>query len=194
MACGKFHVQWCSLIWFLSTIYLVPTALPKLPVVKGTTEAVFTLVVKRSRVAGGTLTIPLDSTIKIVKSSSRDVERNVIRLEHGSTCKRLVMRASSPQEREKWLNAIRTAVSATQQCMQHVPAPTTTCSSASTPKRPCTKDSQPSQPRQAQPTTQHAAHVAPFSSSCSLRRMLGRNVPNVMQFVTTVGHIVAAAT
>ncbi|EGZ27659.1 hypothetical protein PHYSODRAFT_293433 [Phytophthora sojae] len=185
MTCGKFHVQSCSLIWFLSTIYLVRTALPK-----RNTEAAFNLVIQRPRVAGGTLTIPLDSTVKIVNDIGSDTARNIIRLEHGSSCKRLVMRASSSVEHERWLYAIATA---TTQFVEH----TTTCDSFDTSERHRAKNSQPAvttqQPAQ-HATRSQASHVAPANSSCSLGRMLRQNVPNVMQFFTTVGQIIAAAT
>ncbi|KAJ8578868.1 hypothetical protein ON010_g332 [Phytophthora cinnamomi] len=232
----------CCVYRFLSTIYLVRAATPKLPATTST-KAAFNLVIQRPRVAGGTLIIPLDCTVKVVKDFSSDAAHNLIRLEYGLKSKRLIMRASSPLQRGRWLNAILTVL---QQLVELVPSSTATCNSTSTSKSRQapqlanrTKNSQPSrstQPLQAHSTStsatnatamqrdanlastrsfsacgktgisrstpktaRHAPHshhsqVAPTSSSYSLRRMLRQNIPDAIQFFTTVGQIVAAAT
>ncbi|KAG7388080.1 Mitochondrial fission process protein 1 [Phytophthora pseudosyringae] len=121
MSCGTFHVQSCGFFWFLSTVYLVHSA------VVGSTrasDAVFNLVIHRPRIAGGTLTIPIDSSVRLVKGAAKEAPHNTIRLRYGHARKCLVMRASSSLEREKWLVALIQAMAAAQSLGDHVPTPT----------------------------------------------------------------------
>ncbi|GMF20180.1 unnamed protein product [Phytophthora fragariaefolia] len=235
-----------SLKWrvhrFLSTIYLVRTALPRLPLVKYTTAAAFNLIIQRPRIAGGTLTIPLDSTVKIVSGLSKDVAGNVIRLQYGPSNKNLVMRALSPSECGRWLNAIRQAVLESQQALVHETASVSSgnllknSKSRNVPQR--TRRTQrirqnevdhaystTNPPQNPDTTTNCAANLSTASSissrrehheppsllktpspaqqtespqqsssAKSLRRMLRRNAPDVMQLFTIAGQIIAAAT
>ncbi|KAG2779193.1 hypothetical protein PC129_g23408 [Phytophthora cactorum] len=225
MTCGKLCVQACSLVWVLSTVYLVCTPRAKIASTKHTTQAIHNLVVERPRIAGGTLTIPLDSTVKFVKSWSKDIEHNIIRLTHGSNSKNLVLRAPSPQEREQWMTAIASALSTPLQSAEHVPI-----STARTPPRnavkmstkmrmaKCTKKTQPqrstihhvvsaSTPRtigripttSGPPSAMSSQHTTPLPQrpivpqTCSLRRIVRRNIPATMQLFITVGQIIASA-
>ncbi|KAG3046277.1 hypothetical protein PI124_g24544 [Phytophthora idaei] len=111
MTTGNFHVQSCGLIWFLTNVYLVHAALVD---AKYPTDAAFNLVIHRPRIAGGTLTIPIDSSVRLVKCSRKEASHNTIRLRYGKTRKCLVMRASDSLKREKWLVGIIQAMAAAQ--------------------------------------------------------------------------------
>ncbi|GMF18998.1 unnamed protein product [Phytophthora lilii] len=139
MACGKFYVQSCGLFWYihnyecvvaecvviltwcvfklfrlLSTVYLVQTALPAFICAKRPTQAVFSLIIHRPRIAGGNLTIPIDAAVRLVKCSRREAAYNTIRLRYGETRKCLILRASNSLEREKWLVGIIQSIAAAQ--------------------------------------------------------------------------------
>ncbi|ETI43929.1 hypothetical protein F441_11199 [Phytophthora nicotianae CJ01A1] len=113
MATGKVHVQSCGLFWLLSNVYLVHAALvdTKYPT---TTDAVFNLIIRRPRFAGGNLSIPIDSNVRLVKCSRKEAPYNTIRLRYGKTRKCVVIRASDSLEREKWLVGIIQAMAAAQ--------------------------------------------------------------------------------
>ncbi|CAI5726833.1 unnamed protein product [Peronospora effusa] len=174
MRCGKLSVQSCSLLWFLSSVCLVCTAQPKL----AASRAAFHLIIRRPRVAGGTLTIALDSTVKFVKGLRKDIEHHIIRLQYGSNGKILTMRASSSQEREYWVAAITAAMS-TSIHARHGPASRTGNGSTIFQSFRTTK---------SQPTT----YGAPTRGDSLLRRLVGQNIPEAMELVLTVGQIIAA--
>ncbi|CAI5726829.1 unnamed protein product [Peronospora effusa] len=174
MRCGKLSVQSCSLLWFLSSVCLVCTAQPKL----AASRAAFHLIIRRPRVAGGTLTIALDSTVKFVKGLRKDIEHHIIRLQYGSNGKILTMRASSSQEREYWVAAITAAMSRSIH-PRHGPASRTGNGSTIFQSFWTTK---------SQPTT----YGAPTRGDSLLRRLVGQNIPEAMELVLTVGQIIAA--
>jgi hypothetical protein len=104
----------CRECRFLSTVYLVCNTLSKRAGAKRLTQAAFNLIIQRPRVAGGTLIVPIDATVRLVKCSGREGKHHTIRLRYGATGARkcLVMRASSSLEREKWLIGILAAMAA----------------------------------------------------------------------------------
>ncbi|KAL3673981.1 hypothetical protein V7S43_001666 [Phytophthora oleae] len=164
MACGKLEVQSCNLLWFLSTVYLVNITQPKFASAKRTTQMAINLVVQRPRVAGGTLTIRLDSTVRLV-NTGKDKEHNIIRLQYGSKAKHLAMRAARSHDRKQWSVALSAAISQSQQIQKP------------------TKSSK----------TSHGVYAASPPAHSSFRRVVRRNIPSAMQFVITVGQIIASA-
>ncbi|TDH64785.1 hypothetical protein CCR75_007568 [Bremia lactucae] len=128
MTCGKLHIRSShTLSYFLTsaeltclngnnsnryqgTVKLDCTTQTKLINLTCTTQAIYNLVIERPRIAGGTLTIALDSTIKFVKCSYKDIKLNIIRLHYGSSRKCLVLRALSSIEREQWMTAIAASI------------------------------------------------------------------------------------
>ena len=99
---------------FLSTVYLVQMAPPKIAWTDSPIQAAtLYLTVRRPRIAGGALTIPIDSTVRLVKCSRKEASHNIIRLQYGSAPhKCLVMRAVNSLEHEKWLVGIIRAMAA----------------------------------------------------------------------------------
>ncbi|KAF4038851.1 hypothetical protein GN244_ATG08830 [Phytophthora infestans] len=111
MTTGRFHVQSCGLFWFLTNVYLVHAAVVD---ARYPTEAAFNLIIHRPRIAGGDLTIPIDSSVRLVICCRKEAPRNTIRLRYGKMRKCLVIRASDSLEREKWLVGIIQAMAAAQ--------------------------------------------------------------------------------
>lgn len=159
---------------FRRSVYLVCIAQPKLAA-----HATFGLIIRRPRIAGGTLTIALDSTVKLVEMTSKDTKHHIIRLQHGSNGNILTMRASSSQEHERWVVAIAAAMS-TSAYDRNGP---TSCSGNGS------KMFQRFWTAKSQPTF----YGASTRGDSSLRRMLRRNIPTAMQFFLTVSQIIAAA-
>ncbi|KAG6623183.1 uncharacterized protein IUM83_06256 [Phytophthora cinnamomi] len=124
MPCCKFQIQSHGIFWFLCPVYLVHIAVPAPSSTRRPSPAVFTLVIQRPRIAGGFLTIPLDSTVKLLPCFGTDADRNTIRLQYDSTVEEqtqsIVMCASSAAEREKWRGAITSAIDAAQDARNHV--------------------------------------------------------------------------
>ncbi|CEG41812.1 uncharacterized protein PHALS_12133 [Plasmopara halstedii] len=118
MPCSKLHVQSYGLFWFLSTVYLVHAAFFDTNL---STDTVFNLIVRRPRVAGGTLTIPIDSSVRLVKCSRGEARYNTIRLRYGISRKCLILRASDTLERDKWLVGIIQAMAALQNIGPYLP-------------------------------------------------------------------------
>ncbi|KAH7481816.1 hypothetical protein KRP22_011218 [Phytophthora ramorum] len=125
MTCGQLHVQSRGIFWVLSTVYLMHVALPLFDSTKRPAQAAFNLVIQRSRIAGGTLTIPIDSTVRLVKCSGREAMHNTIRLRYGAMRKCLTMRASDSLEREKWLVGIIAAMGASRGSVEGEPISST---------------------------------------------------------------------
>ncbi|KAL3673982.1 hypothetical protein V7S43_001667 [Phytophthora oleae] len=114
----------------MSTIYLVHTAFIG---AKRPNNAVFSLVIVRSRIAGYNLTIPIDSGVRLVKCSRREASRSTIRLRygHGKDRKYIVMRPVDSLEREKWLVGLIQAMAAAGPCMSPSAVPQTLSEDAS---------------------------------------------------------------
>ncbi|KAG1699772.1 hypothetical protein DVH05_012665 [Phytophthora capsici] len=174
MACGKLYVQSCNLLWFLSTVYLVHI-----------TQGNFNLVIKRPRVAGGTLTIPLDLTVRISNPISKDREQNIIRLQYGPKATQLVMRAASYQDRKQWLVAIAAAMPASLQSKNEE----LQRRSYNAPEIAIKSPAKRSQPREKPTRYSHEAFTPAHNS---FHRVVRHNIPSAMQFVITIGQIIAS--
>ncbi|KAF4038852.1 hypothetical protein GN244_ATG08832 [Phytophthora infestans] len=186
MTYGKVYVQSCSRLWFLSTVYLACTQQAKFAGSKHATQAIYSLVILRPRIAGGTMTIPLNFTVKFAKIRSRDVYYSTIRLTHGSSNKKLVLRASGPQEREQWVAAIAAALSVYRKADEHA----TLRALSQSDVKASTSASGPSQHTSTYPRRPSVSHATPASS---LRRMVRRNLPAAMQLFISVGQMIASA-
>ncbi|CAH0522663.1 unnamed protein product [Peronospora belbahrii] len=173
---GKLSVQAWNLMWFPSPVCLVCVAHLK----QAATCGAFNLVIRRPRIAGGTMTIALDSTVKLVNVFSKDAENHIIRLQHGSNGKLLTMRASSSQERERWLAAIAAALSTS----VHSRSGSKTSSTGN-----AFKMFQSFRPTKPQPIS----HDDPTRGNSSFQRMIRQNIPGAMQLLLTVGQIITAA-
>ncbi|RQM12185.1 hypothetical protein DD237_002820 [Peronospora effusa] len=114
MTCGKFYVQSCGLFWFLSTVYLVQMAPLKTVWTDSPIQAAtLHLIIRRPRIAGGVLTVPIDSTVRLVQCSLKEASHHTIRLRYGRPHRKcLVMRASNSLEYDKWLVGIIRAMAA----------------------------------------------------------------------------------
>ncbi|KAK1948585.1 hypothetical protein P3T76_000874 [Phytophthora citrophthora] len=158
---------------FLSTIYLVRVVSPS------ASQTTFNLVVQRPRVAGGTLTIPLNSTVQILSAVRKDREQHdIIRLQYGAKATHLVMRAVSAHDRKQWIDAISAAISKGEEVRQRS-CTTPRIATQFTSRR--TKLSRPS----PNPTRFSHEHD-------SFRRVVRHNIPPAMQFIITVGQIIAS--
>ncbi|CEG41811.1 uncharacterized protein PHALS_12132 [Plasmopara halstedii] len=100
---------------FLCTVHLVHAKSLK---IKCSNKAPYILVINRPRIIGGTLVIPLDSTVKFVKNLNKDIECNIIRVAYGSNGKKLILRASSSSKRDYWLAVIIASIKADRQVHQ----------------------------------------------------------------------------
>ncbi|EGZ27661.1 hypothetical protein PHYSODRAFT_293435 [Phytophthora sojae] len=98
-------------------------------------EAPFNLIIHRPRIAGGRLSIPIDSRVRLVKCRRREAAHNTIRLRYGKTRECLVVRASNSLERSKWQIALIQAMAAAQDLEKYTAASTApvTTSSKSAP-------------------------------------------------------------
>lgn len=168
---SHFSIRRCR---FQSSVCLVCTAQPKL----AASRAAFDLIIRRPRVAGGTLTIALDSTAKFVKGLGKDTEHHIIRLQYGSNGKILTMRASSSQEREYWVAAIGAAMSASIHPKHGLAS--------------CNENGSNAFQRVWMTKSQPIPYGAPTRGD-SLRRLVRHNIPAAMQLFLTVGQIIAAA-
>ncbi|POM67397.1 Hypothetical protein PHPALM_16615 [Phytophthora palmivora] len=194
MTCGKLHVQACNFVWILSTVYLVCTAQPKLAGVENTTQAIFNLVIQRPRIAGGTLTIPLDTTVKVVNALSKDTKHHIVRLRYGSKHKKIAMRASSSHECEQWLLAITAALSPPQSVKYSSSTGSSPNLSTNThTAKDSVKDSKQPQPNRSKKPSQTKTTRRTAPANSSLRRMVRQNIPASIQFLSTISQIIASA-
>ncbi|TDH64784.1 hypothetical protein CCR75_007569 [Bremia lactucae] len=108
-------------VQFQSTAYLVHAASFDTTL---SSDAVFNLIVHRPRISGGILTIPIDSTVRLVKCFRSEARHNTIRLRYGKEQKCLIVRVFDSLERDKWLAGIIRAIAAAQNLENYVPIST----------------------------------------------------------------------
>ncbi|KAJ8578867.1 hypothetical protein ON010_g333 [Phytophthora cinnamomi] len=98
MTSGNLQIQYCGLLWLLASVYIVRT--------KRSEAANVSLIIQRPRIYGGLLAIPLDRTVRLLQCSSKDVERNIIRLQYGRRGRHLIMRAANTVKHKEWITEI----------------------------------------------------------------------------------------
>ncbi|CAI5738965.1 unnamed protein product [Hyaloperonospora brassicae] len=183
MTCGKLLVQSCNLLWFPSTVYLLGAAQPNIAATKDSTA--FNLVIQRPRIAGGTLILALDATVKLIRENGmKDTDRHVLRLQYGPSSKHLILRASSAQERQQWLVAIAAAMPPPG-CSDHGDTGRT----GNVPRR----RMRARVPKRAKKAQRPPFQSVPLQRGCSIRRVVRQNVPAAMQVVLAFGQIIASA-
>ncbi|OWZ21126.1 hypothetical protein PHMEG_0004363 [Phytophthora megakarya] len=208
MTCGQLYVQ-----SILSTVYIVCTTQPKPAGIERSKHATLNLVIQRPRVAGKMVTIPLDATVKVATGSSKDAEHNIIRLNYGLSSKKIAVRASSSQERDQWLFKITTALSISQVSVPPRSNESMKMGSYMSPRKSHpNRSKKPSQGRNVVPKVSNSVSATKMQHSISfvaqltqvprtthsapahysLRRMVRQNIPAAMQFVITVGQIIAS--
>ncbi|KAI9910612.1 hypothetical protein PsorP6_010366 [Peronosclerospora sorghi] len=177
MTCGKVSVQSCKLLWFPSTVYFVANAQP--PPRASAPRATYHLVIQRPRVAGGTLTIALDSSVQLVNGFTKDSAYHIIRLQHGAHGQELVMRASSSHERERWLVALTAAMTSSEPEKKR-----STC-----PEHGSARSTRPQGSTKCHPSKSHKDRTRDASS---LLRFIRHNLPAAMHLVLALGDIIAS--
>ncbi|KAF1775800.1 hypothetical protein GQ600_24581 [Phytophthora cactorum] len=190
--CAREHAVTCS-CRVLSTVYLVCTPRAKIASTKHTTQAIHNLVVERPRIAGGTLTIPLDSTLEQGHRAQHHSANPRFKQQEPCTA------CPSPQEREQWMTAIASALSTPLQsasmCRYQRPGPRLEMLRKCLQSCEWPNDSynQRAAICYVEPTHNAASTMPQRSQTCSLRRIVRRNIPATMQLFITVGQIIASA-
>ncbi|KAE8880300.1 hypothetical protein PF010_g32317 [Phytophthora fragariae] len=122
MTSGNLQIHFCGLVWLLTSVYIVRVTSKTCAAAKYSEASSSCLIVRRSRFAGGLLTIALDSTVRLIQCSTKDVEHNIIRLQYGRRGKLLVMRAANDVEHKEWITAITSSLSTFQAPKLQAPA------------------------------------------------------------------------